>query len=265
MRRLSIANLMAKKINQEKISVISLYDASFAHAASTAGVDVVFIGDSCGMVIKGQANTLTVSIEEIAYHTAAVAVGNLYSVVMADLPFMSYITPDMAANNAATLIRAGAEIVKIEGGGWLCETVNYLTERGIPVCGHIGLTPQFIHVLGGFKVQGRSANQAQDLFDDAIALEQAGANMIVLECVPQNLGKKISEALSIPVIGIGAGPHCDGQVLVIYDILGITPGKAKKFAKNFLNQSKDGIEGALRNYVKEVQEGIFPGPEHSFD
>ncbi len=265
MRRLNLTDLQNKKYNEQRISVLTLYDASFAHLASTAGVDIVFIGDSLGMVLQGQANTLKVSVDEIAYHTMAVASGNVHSVVMADLPFNSYITPEIAAENAGILVKAGAEIIKIEGGIWLADTIRFLTDRGIPTCAHIGLTPQFIHVLGGFKVQGRSQEQAQELLSTALALEQAGAKLLVLECVPYLLAKSITEAVSIPVIGIGAGPHCDGQVLVIYDVLGITPGKPKKFVKNFLEKNPHGIEGAIKNYVREVQEGLFPTLENSFE
>lgn len=265
MRRLTLANLPQMKQEQKKISVLTLYDASFAELATHAGVDILFVGDSLGMVLKGYDNTINVSIDEIAYHTLAVAKGNRHSVVMADLPFMTYNTPEMAAVNSTTLMKAGAEIVKIEGGLWLADTVHFLTERGIPVCPHIGLTPQFVHVLGGFKVQGRTQDQADELVKAAVALEQAGAKLLVLECVPQLLAKKVTSSVSIPVIGIGAGPHCDGQVLVIYDILGITPGKPKKFAKNYLENQSYGIAGALKAYVHEVQQGLFPTAEHSFD
>jgi 3-methyl-2-oxobutanoate hydroxymethyltransferase len=265
MRRLTLTDLQNKKYNQQRISVLTLYDASFAHQASIAGVDIVFIGDSLGMVLQGQANTLKVSVDEIAYHTEAVVSGNVHSVVMADLPFNSYITPETAAENAGTLIKAGAEIIKIEGGLWLADTIRFLTDRGIPTCAHIGLTPQFIHVLGGFKVQGRSQEQAQELLTAALALEQAGAKLIVLECVPYLVAKTITESVNIPVIGIGAGPYCDGQVLVIYDVLGITPGKPKKFVKNYLENNPHGVEGAIKNYVREVQEGVFPTLENSFE
>lgn len=264
MPRLTLHHLQAMKNEQKKITMISLYDASFANVASEAGVDILFIGDSLGMVLKGEANTLTVTTEEIAYHTRCVAKGNIHSVVMADLPFMSYYNLEKSAKNSKALLQAGAEIVKIEGGSWLCDTVRFLSERGIPVCAHIGLTPQFIHSLGGFKVQGRSEKQAKELLATAISLEQAGATMLVLECIPYLLAKEITETLRIPVIGIGAGPYCDGQVLVIYDMLGLTPGK-RKFSKNFLTESEDGIQGAIQNYVKAVQQKTFPSLEQSFE
>lgn len=265
MPQLTLLDLQTKKNNQQKISVLTLYDASFAELASKAGVDVVFVGDSLGMVLKGQPNTIDVTLEELAYHTKAVVKGNLGSVVMADLPFLTYTTPEMAVASAGTLLRAGAEIIKIEGGAWLCPTISLLTERGIPVCAHLGLTPQFVHVLGGFKVQGRSKDQAQALLDTALAVEQAGAKMVVLECVPFKLAKLITENLSIPVIGIGAGPHCDGQVLVGYDILGITPGKTKKFVKNYLLNNVNSPFEAIKAFVEEVQAGLFPTLDHSFE
>jgi 3-methyl-2-oxobutanoate hydroxymethyltransferase len=265
MPRLTLHQLQARKQEKRKISMLALYDASFARVASAAGVDILFIGDSLGMVIKGNENTLKVNTEEIAYHTACVATGNINSLVMADLPFMSYYSPDVAAQHAKNLIQAGAEIIKIEGGAWLAETIAFLTERGIPVCAHLGLTPQFIHILGGFKIQGRGQDQAQVLRDSAKILEEAGAKLIVLECVPYLLAKDITDALSIPVIGIGAGPFCDGQVLVVYDILGLSPGKPMKCTKNYLQNTALGIKGAIEEYVHEVQVNLFPTLEHSFE
>jgi 3-methyl-2-oxobutanoate hydroxymethyltransferase len=264
MRRLTLSQLLTMK-REQKIAVVTLYDASFAYLASTAGVDIVFIGDSLGMALKGHNNTLNVSVADIAYHTQAVAAGNLHSVVMADLPFMSYYTADVAAVHATTLLKAGAEIVKIEGDKWLCDTVYFLTQRGIPVCAHIGLTPQFIHILGGFLVQGRTKEKAKELLEAALALQEAGAKLLVLECVPYLLAKEISESLTIPVIGIGAGPYCDGQVLVIYDLLGINTGNPKKFVKNYLQDNPEGIEEAIKRYVYEVKHDLFPTLEHSFE
>ncbi len=264
MSRLTLHQLLSRKQEKQRIVVLTLYDASFARIASDCGVDILFIGDSLGMVIKGQDNTLKVKTEEIAYHTACVASGNHNSVVMADLPFMSYYTPQIAADNAKSLMQAGAEIIKIEGGAWLAETIEFLTQLGIPICAHIGLTPQFIHILGGFKIQGRNKNQAEDLVNAAKILEESGAKMIVLECVPHQLAKKITESLKIPVIGIGAGPFCDGQVLVIYDILGISQ-KSMKFTKNYLQNNAKGIEGAISDYVREVHQDLFPTLEHSFE
>lgn len=265
MRRQTLQHLHAKKNEQQKIAMVTLYDATFARAATEVGVDILFIGDSLGMVLKGNENTLTVSTEEIAYHTRCVVSGNLYSVIMSDLPFMSYYSLNYAAENSMKLIQAGAEIIKIEGGAWLCDTVRFLTERGIPVCAHIGLTPQFIHTLGGFKIQGRNQTQANALLDAAISLEQAGANMLVVECIPYLLAKQIAQTVKIPVIGIGAGPYCDGQVLVIYDLLGLTPGKPKKFVKNFFEPDAKSIKDAIKNYADAVHENSFPTLEHSFE
>jgi 3-methyl-2-oxobutanoate hydroxymethyltransferase len=262
--RITLLHLQTMKQEQNKIAMVTLYDASLARTASEAGVDILFIGDSLGMVLKGARNTLSVSVSELAYHTRCVTAGNLQSLIMTDLPFMSYYTPELAAKNSKILMQSGAEIVKLEGSDWLQETVYFLAQRGIPVCAHIGLTPQFIYTLGGFKVQGRLPEQAQQLLKTAICLEQAGAHMLVVECVPYTLGQKIAQAVKIPVIGIGAGPHCDGQVLVIYDLLGITLDKPKKFARNFLKESTDGIQGALKSYVTAVRQNLFPSLEQSF-
>lgn len=265
MPRLTLQQLQAMKQEQKKITVLTLYDASFAHIASEAGVDIVFVGDSLGMVIKGKNNTIPVSNEEIIYHTKCVVAGNSNSVVMSDLAYLSYYTPEIAIENTKPLLQAGAEIIKIEGGEWLADTIHFLTERGVAVCAHIGLTPQFIHILGGFKVQGRNEKQAQELLKAAIALEQAGAQMLLLECVPHLLAKEITASVNIPTIGIGAGPVCDGQVLVVYDILGLTPGKTKKFVKNFMEGNIRGIKGAIEDYVAAVRNGEFPTLENSFE
>jgi 3-methyl-2-oxobutanoate hydroxymethyltransferase len=265
MRKITLYYLQNMKNEQKKISMLTLYDASFARIASEVGVDILFIGDSIGMVLKNQPNTIDVKTEEIAYHTRCVSAGNLCSAVMADLPFMSYYTSTLASKNAKLLLQAGAEIVKIEGGAFLCDTIYFLAKHGVPVCAHIGLTPQFIHTLGGFKIQGRNETQAKDLLDAAISLEQAGASMLLLECIPYLLAQKITQVLKIPVIGIGAGPYCDGQVLVAYDILGLTLGNPKKFVKNFLEESTEGIKGAIEGYVHSVKQGTFPTLAHSFE
>jgi 3-methyl-2-oxobutanoate hydroxymethyltransferase len=265
MKRLTLPHLLKMKKEEKKITMLTLYDASFAEAACEAGIDILFIGDSLGMVFKGEKNTISVTLEEVTYHTRCVANGNKSSIIMSDLPFMSYYTLDKAAQSSQTLLQAGAEVVKIEGGAWLAETVHFLTQRGVPVCAHIGLTPQFMHTLGGFKVQGKSEEQAKILLEAAVCLEQAGAKMLVVECIPYPLAKKITEMVEIPVIGIGAGPYCDGQVLVIYDLLGISPGKQIKFVKNFLAESEDGIKGAIQKYVEAVVQHTFPTLEHSFE
>lgn len=265
MRSLTLPHLRLMKQEGKPITVLTLYDASFAQIANEAGVDILFVGDSLGMVIKGDKNTISVTMEDMIYHTKCVAGTTPSSLIMSDLPFMSYYTPEVAMVNAKQLLQAGAHIIKIEGGTWLCNTVRFLTQQGVVVCAHIGLTPQFIHMLGGFKVQGRSEKEAQELLHAAISLEQAGAQLLVLECVPHPLAKEISNALHIPVIGIGAGSDCDGQVLVIYDILGITPGKTMKFVKNFLDDPAQGIKGAVENYVKAVREKTFPTLENSFE
>lgn len=264
MPRLTMHQLQAKKAEGGKIVVLTLYDSNFAKLAGKAGVDILFVGDSLGMVIKGEENTLSVTVSEIAYHTTCVTRGNTNSVIMADLPFMSYYTPEIAANHAKQLMQAGAEIIKVEGGAWLADTIDYLSTRGVPICAHIGLTPQYIHLIGGYKIQGRSKEQATELMDAAILLEKAGAKMIVLECVPQALAKEITESLHIPVIGIGAGPHCDGQVLVLYDLLGMNSDKPMKFTKNYLQNNPGGIEAAIADYAREVRQGLFPTLEHTF-
>ena len=216
------------------------------------------------MVLQGNDSTIPVTVDEISYHVRCVKAGNQGSLLIADMPFMSYATPEQTWNNAAKLIRAGANMVKLEGGTWLLESIRGLNERGIPVCAHLGLTPQSVNVFGGYKVQGRQEEQAQLMIDEAIALQGAGAQLLVIECVPSSLAKRISAALTIPVIGIGAGPDCDGQILVMHDVLGISTGYIPKFSKNYVKQTGD-IHLAIASYVQEVSEGIFPGPEHSFE
>lgn len=264
MKKVTISTLIKKKLNNEKLTALTAYDASFAKLFDEQGVDIILIGDSLGMVLQGQDDTLSVTTEDIAYHTRAVRRGTQRAFVIADMPFMSYATTEQACQNAATLMAAGASMVKLEGGAWLLDTVTALVERGVPVCGHLGLTPQSVHVFGGFKVQGRNDDQAQRLLDDALALEQAGAQMIVLECIPTQLAKRVSEQLAIPVIGIGAGPHTDGQILVMHDMIGVSTNYIPKFSKNYLASSGD-LKGAVRSYIEEVQDGSFPAAEHSFD
>jgi 3-methyl-2-oxobutanoate hydroxymethyltransferase len=256
-------SLARKKRNSDKIAVLTCYDASFAALMNQCGVDVLLVGDSLGMVCQGHASTLPVTVADIEYHTRAVARGNQSAMLLADLPFGSFSTPQEAFLSAAQLVRAGAHAVKIEGGGWLAETVHFLTERAIPVCVHLGLTPQSIHQLGGYRVQGRSIESAQQMKQDALTLQSAGAALMLLEAVPAALGKEITESLTIPTIGIGAGPECSGQVLVLHDMLNVYPGIKPRFVRNFM-QGQSSIRDAISAFVAAVRDGSFPGPEHCF-
>ncbi|MFC4700895.1 3-methyl-2-oxobutanoate hydroxymethyltransferase [Glaciecola siphonariae] len=264
MKKVTVSSLLKMKADNEKIAALTAYDASFAKLFDEQNVDVLLIGDSLGMVLKGEDSTLGVSIDEIAYHTKCVANGVSRAFVVADMPFMSYASAQQAYSQAAVLMRAGASMVKLEGGDWLLDTISGLVQRSVPVCGHLGLTPQSVNVLGGFKVQGRSDEQANRLLADAKALEQAGVQMLVLECVPSSLAKRISETLSIPVIGIGAGVDTDGQILVMHDMLGISANYMPKFSKNYLSETGD-IRGAVASYIAEVKAGLFPSSEHGFN
>lgn len=246
----------------EKFATVALYDAPMAAMAQKSGVEVVLVGDSLGMTVLGFDSTVPVTMEQMIYHVEAVARGNKKSLILGDLPFMTYATEDQAMGNATRIMQAGAHVVKLEGGEWLAPTVKKLTDRGIPVCAHIGLIPQSVHKLGGFRVQGRDEATAQQLLKDAEALEAAGADLIVLECVPDNLAKQITQRLTIPTVGIGAGSDTDAQVLVINDILGLTE-YPPKFSKNFLVESED-IPGALSKYVRDVKTGQFPEQQHIF-
>lgn len=263
MNRISPQSLLAKKAAGEKFAVLTAYDATFARVVDQAGIDVILVGDSLGNVLQGHTSTLPVSIEDMCYHTACVDRGTENALIVADMPFGSYNSIDDTLVNATALMQAGAHMVKLEGGQWLAESVQLLTERGMPVCGHLGLTPQSVNSLGGFKVQGRDEASARKIVADAKALEDAGASLLVVECVPTGLGERISEALNIPVIGIGAGPKTDAQVLVLHDLLGISR-RLPKFVKNFLAEADD-IPSALAKYRAAVESGEFPGPEHSFD
>lgn len=258
----TINTLRQKKSKGEKFVTVALYDAPMAYIAQQVGVEVVLIGDSLGMAVLGYSSTVPVSMEQMLHHVAAVARGNEKSLIIADLPFMSYATPEQAMQNATRVMQAGANMVKIEGGEWLAETVYMLTERGIPVCAHLGLTPQSVNIFGGFRAQGKTPEEAERIVEDARTLEDAGANLVVLECVPVSVGQRVTEAVAMPTIGIGAGADTDGQVLVINDILGLTP-KAPRFSKNFLKETGD-IPGALFKYADDVRKGIFPAPEHTF-
>ena len=242
--------------------MITAYDYTFSRLIETAGIEVTLVGDSLGNVIQGRDSTIPVSVDEMAYHTEIVKRGNSRTLLMTDMPFMSYASESQALDNAAILMQAGAQMVKLEGGEWLAETIFKLTERGIPVCGHVGLTPQSVHKLGGYRVQGKEEDAAQQMIQEAQVLEEAGADLMVVECVPSSLGKKLAESLNIPVIGIGAGPDTDAQVLVLQDMLGISQ-RLPKFSKNFLADSTS-IQQAIINYGNEVRAGTFPAPEHCF-
>lgn len=259
----TIKDLIELKQGKKKFATITAYDATFAKIFAEQGIQVMLVGDSLGMTLQGFDSTLPVLTEHIVYHTAAVRAGAPHCFLLSDMPFMSYATPEVAFENAAKLMRAGANMVKLEGGSWLVETVQKLTERAVPVCAHLGLTPQSVNIFGGYKVQGREEQQANQLIEDAKALEAAGAQLLVLECVPVKLAKIVTESLSIPVIGIGAGAETDGQILVMHDALGLTSGKLPKFAKNFLAQTGD-VRKAIDTYIYEVENQLYPAIEHTF-
>jgi 3-methyl-2-oxobutanoate hydroxymethyltransferase len=262
--RTTLTKLQAMHIKDEKIAVLTCYDASFAALLEVQGVDVLLVGDSLGMVLQGHDTTLPVTLDEMVYHTACVARGTKQIFILSDMPFGTFqISPQETFAHAAKLMAAGAQMVKLEGGASMVETVRFLTERGIAVCGHVGLTPQSVHQLGGYRVQGKDSADAQRLLQDAVALEQAGAGMLVLEAIPSLLAAEITAQLTIPTIGIGAGAACSGQVLVLHDMLDIYPGKKARFVKNYM-QGASSIAQALANYVAEVKTGCFPTKEHSF-
>lgn len=260
---ITISKLLAMRAEGEKITMLTAYDSTMSALLNRSGVDTILIGDSLGNVIQGHSSTTPVTVEHVAYHTECVARANTQAFIIADLPFASYGDPVQALESAAELMRAGADMVKLEGGDWQVDIIQYLVERSVPVCAHLGLLPQSVHILGGYKVQGKSKDAASLMLEQAIACEQAGAQMIVLEAIPSSLGKLITESLSIPTIGIGAGANCSGQVLVLQDMLGISPGKPPKFVKNFMDGHAS-IEAAVKAYVREVKSGKFPGPEHGF-
>jgi len=265
MKKITQNQLLALKDKSEKITCLTAYDASFASQIDAAGVEVILVGDSLGMVVQGRDNTLPVSMDDMLYHTKIVARAVKRAMLIADMPFMSYTSPTLALENAGRLIKeAGAYMVKLEGGEEQVETVELLSKYKIPVCAHLGLQPQSINKLGAYKVQGRNEKAAGKMFEDALALEEAGADLLVLECIPKQLAAKISKYLKIPTIGIGAGSECDGQVLVLYDLIGISLGRIPKFAKNYLENSGS-IQEALKLYASEVKAGKFPLAEHSFD
>jgi 3-methyl-2-oxobutanoate hydroxymethyltransferase len=250
---------------REKIVMLTAYDSTFARLVDDAGVDVILVGDSLGMVMQGHTSTVPVTLDEMAYHTACVARGNRTAWVIGDLPFGSYhASAEDALHSSARLMKAGAHMVKLEGGGWTAPLVRFLVDRGIPVCAHLGLTPQSVHSLGGYRVQGRDDESAVVLRRHAAELVDAGISMLVVELMPSELGRELTEALSVPVIGIGAGPHCSGQVLVLQDMLGITRGKQPRFVRNFMAEGGS-IDDAVRRYVDAVRTGQFPiEPTHTY-
>jgi 3-methyl-2-oxobutanoate hydroxymethyltransferase len=262
--RTTLTTLHKMTQDGDRIAMLTCYDASFAALLDAAGVDSLLIGDSLGMVLQGHDSTLPVTMRDVAYHTACVARGSKRAFIIADMPFGSFqASPGQTFENAAQLMAAGAQMVKVEGGEPMAETVAFLTTRGVPVCGHLGLTPQSVHQLGGYRVQGKTETQAERLISDAKMLEDAGAGMIVLELIPAALARAVTAQLRIPTIGIGAGVDCSGQVLVLHDMLDIYPGKKAKFVKNFLREGGS-IQGAIEAYVREVKSRKYPGLEHSF-
>ena len=257
--------LRRMKAEGRKIPVLTAYDAAFARLLSAADVPVLLVGDSLGMVVQGRDSTLPVTLDDMAYHSAAVARAADGAMVVADLPFGSYNHPRQGLESGVELMQAGAHMVKLEGGNApVLAVIDALSAYGIPVCAHLGLLPQSVHKAGGYRVQGREAGQAEAIRAAAQAVQRAGAEMLVLECVPAVLAADISAALAIPVIGIGAGPDCDGQVLVVYDMLGLTPGPTPRFSRNFM-QDNDSLQAAVSAYVAAVSDGSFPAAEHCYD
>ena len=260
----TLNTLKKMKTDGEKIAMLTCYEASFAALMNRAGVDALLVGDSLGMTVQGRDSTLPVTLAEMCYHTAAVARGNSNAMIVADLPFGAYQqSREQAFAAAAELMQAGAHVVKLEGGAFMADTTAFLQQRGIPVCAHIGLTPQSVHALGGYKVQGKGDGAAERLLADARAHDAAGAAMILMEAVPAELGSRVTQAVSCPTIGIGAGAGCDGQVLVMHDMLGVYPGKTARFVKNFMD-GQSSVQAAVEAYVRAVKEQTFPAAEHTF-
>jgi 3-methyl-2-oxobutanoate hydroxymethyltransferase len=260
----NVSTLMRMKADGEAIACLTAYDASFAQVVDAAGADIVLVGDSLGMVIQGHDTTVPVTVDDIVYHSRAVARSLRHAFLMADMPFMSFSSAHQALDNAVRLMQeGGAMMVKLEGGDSQIKIVEHLAGHDIPVCAHLGLRPQSVHKIGGFRVQGREAEQATRMLKDAKALEQAGADIVLLECVPNEVGKTIRDALTVPVIGIGAGPDVDGQILVLYDVLGITQGPMPRFVKNFMEEAPGALE-ACAAFVAAVKNGSYPAPEHCF-
>ncbi|WP_373989171.1 3-methyl-2-oxobutanoate hydroxymethyltransferase [Duganella sp. BuS-21] len=262
-KAVTVNTLATLRAAGEKITMLTCYDASFASLMDRCGVEILLIGDSLGMVCAGHQSTLPVTVADIVYHTASVARGAKSAMIVADLPFGAYGTPETAYANAVQAMQAGAHMIKIEGGAWLADTVRFLTDRAIPVCAHLGLTPQSVHQLGGYKVQGKTTESADLLKSDALKMQAAGAAMVLLEAIPAQLGKEVTELLSVPTIGIGAGPDCSGQVLVMHDLLGVFPGRKARFVKNFM-EGQTSIDAAITAYVTAVKDGSFPALEHCF-
>jgi len=261
---INISTLREMKQNGEPIACLTAYDASFAQIVDMAGTDVVLVGDSLGMVIQGHDTTVPVTVDDVIYHTRSVARGLVHAFLMADMPFMSYTTPVQALDNAVRLMQeGGAMMVKLEGGQGQVAVVEYLARHDIPVCAHLGLKPQSVHKIGGFKVQGRESAAAAKMTEDAKALEAAGADIVLLECVPNEVGRAITRTVAAPVIGIGAGPDVDGQILVLYDILGVTQGRTPRFVKNFM-AGVDSPLAAVKRYVQAVKDRGYPAKEHCF-
>jgi 3-methyl-2-oxobutanoate hydroxymethyltransferase len=263
--KVTVPDIVKKKRQGEKITCLTAYDYSFARILDHAGIDILLVGDSVGCVFQGQANTLPVTMEEMIYHTRAVARGRQRALVVGDMPFLSYqVSREQAIKNAGRLLQeGGAEGVKLEGGLAMQATIEAIVKIGIPVMGHVGLTPQSVHRFGGYKIQGKSKEQREAVMGDALAVENAGAFAVVLEGIPLDLAKEVSERLTIPTIGIGAGPHCDGQVLVIHDMLGLFDDFTPKFVKRYAD-IKEVMTGAVKNFIADVRERKFPGEEHSF-
>jgi len=260
----NVSTLRQMKQDGEPIACLTAYDASYAALVDAAGTDVVLVGDSLGMVVQGHDTTVPVTVDNIVYHTQAVARGLRHAFLVADMPFMSYTNPTQALDNSVRLMQeGGAMMIKLESGGGQLEIVEHLAEHDIPVCAHLGLKPQSVHKLGGFKVQGREPDHAREMVESAKQLQDAGADIVLLECVPNEVGQAMKDALDVPIIGIGAGPHVDGQILVLYDILDITQGKTPRFVRNF-QQGHDSPLAALQAYVKAIKDGSYPAPEHCF-
>lgn len=262
MKKITINDLMKWKQEGRKFASATAYDASFAQLFESQEMPVLLVGDSLGMVLQGHNDTLPVTVDDIAYHTRCVRAGSPNSLLMADMPFMSFATPEQACENAAKIMQAGANMVKIEGGEWLVDCIRMLTERAVPVCAHLGLTPQSVNIFGGYKVQGRDSEKADRMVKDALALQEAGAQIILLECVPAELAARITEVLDVPVIGIGAGNATDGQILVMHDMFGISANYMPKFSKNFLEETGS-MREAVAKYIQDVQSGAFPDSEHT--
>lgn len=263
MKKITLSSINSLVAKGEKFTCLTAYDYTFSKLFNRCGVETLLVGDSLGMTVQGHNSTIPVTVSDIAYHTRAVARGNSTALIIADMPFMSFQTTQEALKNAAILMQAGAEMVKLEGGAWLADTVAALGRNGVPCCVHMGLTPQSVNKFGGYKIQGRSTDAAETLVSDALVLEKAGADFLLLECVPVAVAKRVTDAVSVPVIGIGAGPDTDGQVLVCYDMLGLNNDHNPRFVKNFMLDAPD-FATAVTNYVAEVKSGTFPAEAQSY-